>query len=90
MLYLVTYTLRPSRDATSIITELQKSPRWWHYLDDTWLISTTESALELWNRVAKSFQTSDNILIVEFTPSAYYRGWLPKEAWDWIDKHRTD
>lgn len=89
MLYVVTYTLKPKRDATTLITELQNSPGWWHYLDDTWLIATHETREQLWGRIAKKFIKTDRILIVQVTPDARYWGWLPQEAWDWLDQHQN-
>lgn len=88
MMYIVTYTLNPKRDATKVISELQTMGEWWHYLDETWLLSTFETMDQLWARVAPAFITTDRILIVQFQPLTSYYGWLPKEAWDWIEQHK--
>ena len=88
MLYLVTYTLNPKRDATKILTALQHVGEWWHYLDDTWLISTQETANQLYNRVAPSFFNTDRILIVQITPNATTQGWLTHDAWEWLKQRR--
>jgi hypothetical protein len=89
MVYVVTYTLRPKRDATWLIVQLQRSPKWWHFLDDTWLIATHESAEQLWSRIAPNFLATDGVLIVQLTAHAGYFGWLPKEAWEWINENRS-
>lgn len=87
MLYLVTYTLNPSRDATKVISTLQESPYWAHYMDDAWLISTRETIDQLYSRIIPSFIKTDRIIIV---PITQYKGWLPQEAWDWIkEKQRA-
>lgn len=88
MIYVVSYTLRPKRDATIVILTLQASSGWCHYLDDTWLISTNETPQQLYERVRMAFLTSDSFLIAPFDRYAGYAGWLPKEAWDWIEQHR--
>jgi hypothetical protein len=88
MMYVVSYTLRPKRDATRVLTALQQSPDWWHYLDDTWLIITHETAIQLYTRIAPSFQQTDSFLVVQVTPNADHQGWLPQAAWDWFNQRR--
>ena len=88
MMYIVSYTLRPKRDATKVLQALQESPRWWHYLDDTWIISTRETAPQLYERLRTSFSALDSILIAPVDPYKDYSGWLPKEAWNWIEEHK--
>ena len=88
MIYIVSYTLKPRRDATKVIQALQQSPYWWHFLDDTWLISTGETASQIYERIRTEFLASDRILIMQFTPNAQYAGWLPQDAWDWIEQHK--
>jgi len=85
--YLVTYQLRPLRNPAPIVEELQRSPSWWHYLDYTWLISTSETIEQFWSRLAPRFITTDHILILEIGPYARYQGWLPKDAWEWMRNH---
>jgi len=69
-------------DYVGLIEELKKSPLWWHYLESTWLILTTETAIQLWNRIAKHIHRKDYVLVIEVRDNT--SGWLPKEAWDWI------
>lgn len=89
MIYVVSYLLNPKRDASALLAELQyPSVGWCHYLDDTWLIATNETADALYNRLAKHLLNTDMILIIEFKPNASYRGFLPKDAWDWIEQHK--
>lgn len=88
MMHLVSYTLRPKRDATAIITALQQAGEWWHFLDDTWLIVSSETTEQLYGRIIHNFRTNDSILILQVPPDATYHGWLPKEAWDWFDQRR--
>ncbi len=87
-LYVVTYQIRPFRDIAPIVEELQRSPSWEHHMDNTWLIQTHETAQQLYSRIAPRFLQTDLFLIVEFSRYATYMGWLPQEAWDWINQHR--
>ena len=86
MVYLVSYDLRkPNQNYEGLFEELKRSPAWWHYLDSTWLISTSESAAQIYHRLAIYINPPDNILIIQVTKDYY--GWLPKEAWAWIKQN---
>lgn len=58
---------------------------WWHYLAPTYLIQTTATPLQLEthfnNHVAGRF------FLVEVSPSTA-GGWLPVDAWNWINSKR--
>lgn len=89
MLYVVSYSLQPKRDSTPILEELQKSPNWCHFIDETWLVATTETPEQLAARLYPRFLKTDRILIIQFTSFAAYYGWLPPEAWNWINANRN-
>ena len=91
MIYVVSYTLRPSllRNTSALSNELQKpGTRWAHHLNNTWLVATDETANELYERIRRFFLQTDSILITPFNPNGTYSGWLPQEAWDWIEEHK--
>ena len=86
MVYVVSYDLsKPNRDYTALYTQLQNSQAWWHYLESTWLIDTSESATQLYNRLASTIDKDDSLLVIE--AGRQRQGWLPDEAWKWIDEH---
>ncbi len=81
--YVVSYDLKkPDKDYTGLINEIKKSYQWWHYLDSTWLIHTSESADALFQRLHPFIDKDDYILVIEAGPGR--QGWLPQKAWDWI------
>ena len=81
--YNVSYDLKKQgQDYNGLIKELKNSPEYWHYLGSTWLISTTETADQLWSRLAKHIDGNDYALIMHVTRD--YSGWLPQDAWTWI------
>ena len=83
MLYIVTYDLRkPGKDYKGLYEQLKNSPRWWHYLDSTWLIATQETANQLYNRLRQCLDVGDHILVIE--AGRNIQGWLPEKAWEWI------
>ena len=90
MIYVVTYTLQPwfLRDTTNIARELRRLPNWSHWINNTWLISTYETADGLYERIRDHFLTTDRLLIAPFDADGGYAGWLPKEAWDWIEENK--
>lgn len=84
--YCVGYDLnKAGKDYDGLIKELKKSSSWWHYLDSTWLIYTQETPEQIWARISSHFDKNDYALIIRVARD--YQGWLPKEAWDWINKH---
>ena len=84
--YVVSYDLRkPGRDYKGLSEELQSSPSWWHYLDSTWLIATSESAGKLYNRLVPHLDEGDSILVIQ--AGSDRQGWLPKDAWTWIQQN---
>ena len=85
MVYVVSYDLRQARrNYSGLIEELRKSPSWWHFMESTWLISTSENADQVFARVKPHVDDDDYLLIVQARRP--YQGWLPKEAWDWINQ----
>lgn len=86
--YNVSYDLvKAGQDYDGLIKELKNSDSWWHYLGSTWLIATNETALQLITRLKPYIDDNDNILIIEVVNSK--AGWLPQEAWDWINQYVT-
>ncbi len=87
--YCVSYDLNKSgQNYDALYEELKKSPGYWHYLDSTWLIITTETAIELSERIRKNLDSNDTLLVIKVVRA--YAGWLSKKAWEWIDQHVTD
>lgn len=85
-IFLVTYQLRPQRANNEIISALQSFEEWWHFLDWTWLISTAETAEGIYSRLAPFLHQNDRELIIEIKPGSSFAGWLPKDAWGWIEQ----
>jgi len=86
MILMVTYDLRTSgKNYSSLYDALKVQGEWWHYLASAWLISTTKSPQQVYNEVVTHITTNDSILIIQVAKN--YWGYLPKEAWDWINAH---
>ncbi|MDD5510490.1 MAG: hypothetical protein PHI12_06765 [Dehalococcoidales bacterium] len=72
------------------LIELMKSP-WSHYIDETWLIDTDETAEQLTDRLKPFFNgDGDFILIAKFPEEEKdYNGLMPIEQWEWIRGRRN-
>lgn len=84
--YLITYTLKtPGWNYTGFFTALQSLGTWWHYLDSTWIIKNSIYTPQQMHAIlGPHLSRNDFILIVEIVPGNK-NGWLPPEAWRWID-----
>lgn len=79
----INYDLKqPGRDYTGLFDAIKQSSKWWHYLDSTWIVQTTEGANEVYQRLRAHIDDNDFLLVIEVRDNS--QGWLPKDAWDWI------
>lgn len=86
--YLVSYDLkRPTQNYAGLYEELKKASGWWHYLDSTWLISSSETLGSWQKRIRAKVDENDAFIIIELSQGARRNGWLPKRAWEWLRKH---
>jgi hypothetical protein len=84
--FAICYQLRaPLKNYSLFYEAIKKSPKWWHFLDATWLIYTSETAEQIRNRLIPHIDKGDSLLIIEVRRNC--DGWLVKEAWDWINQH---
>ena len=84
--YCVSYDLKEAgQNYMALYEELKRSPSWWHYLESTWLICTAENASQLSERLRQNLDENDSLLVIHATRD--YAGWLPREAWEWINQY---
>lgn len=85
---LITYELKGNKDYSGLYDTIKAANGWWHYLDSTWIIKTTESPAEWGNKLRPHIDSIlDSILVVEISQNARRSGWLTKKAWEWIDSN---
>lgn len=59
---------------------------WWHYLHSTYILVSPLDVISLYNQIIKC--SGDlHFLLVEINPKTYY-GWLPMDAWKWLNKYQ--
>jgi hypothetical protein len=87
MIYAVNYDLKqPGRDYSGLYEAIKGCGVWWHYLGSTWLVDTRLDADGIWKRLEPHFDRNDRALVIGVTRN--FSGWLPKEAWEWINSRQ--
>lgn len=86
--YNISYDLsQPGQKYAGLIEEIKRSPGYLHCLESTWLVSTAETAEQVFQRLSPNLDKNDSILVIEVVKN--YQGWLSKEKWEWINQHVT-
>lgn len=87
MIYAVNYDLKqPGRDYTGLYEAIKSCGTWWHFLGSTWLVDTAFDAAAIFARLRPHIDANDYVLVI--CVSRDKAGWLPKEAWEWINQRQ--
>ncbi|HEY6095725.1 MAG TPA: hypothetical protein VIU93_12310 [Gallionellaceae bacterium] len=84
--YMITYDFKGSTEQySSLFEEIKKFPGWWHYIANSWLIVSEESAKEIFHKLKPHLDNDINLLVIEVGKDR--QGWLPEKAWDWFKRN---
>lgn len=88
-LYIVSYSIDVNLNLAtfhSYITGLPLSvvADWWHYLPFTYIIASDLEVTDLYNKIFPGIPLR-YLLVIEANPNNA-QGWLPPEAWIWLQK----
>ena len=87
--YLITYDLKKSGQNYNALYDAIKSASyndtWMHYLDSTWIIKSSLSAEQVYDKIKAVVDDNDYFIIIEVVKDYY--GWLPKESWEYLDNN---
>ena len=88
MLYLISYDLK---DPGQNYQKLQSAIKglgisWCHLLESTWVINTAFDARYITNYLRRNMDTNDFLFVVEISKKDR-NGFLPQEAWHWLDQY---
>jgi hypothetical protein len=84
MIYAINYDLKkPGQDYSDLYDAIKSCGEWWHYFGSTWLVDTSMTAQEIWQKLAPCIDKNDRVLVIGVTRD--YQGWLSQDAWDWIN-----
>lgn len=88
MIYAINYDLKkPGQNYTDLHEAIKDCGTWWHYLGSTWLVDTGLNAEGIWKRLEPYADKNDFLLVIGVTQD--YQGWLPKDAWEWINSRKS-
>lgn len=87
MIYSINYDLkRPGQNYEALYKAIKELGEWWHFLESTWLVDTNLNAEGIYNILSSAIDKNDFFLVIGVTSD--YQGWLPKEAWEWINSRK--
>lgn len=73
-----------SKDYSPLYSAIQEnSLEWWHFLESTWIVTTTYSADAFARTLFPHIEDTDYLLVAKL--HSEHQGWLPKEAWEWLN-----
>ena len=70
-----------------LLTSLPGSSDWWHYIPNSYIITSSSTSSAISDHIYKAMPDM-RFLIVRITIEDS-NGVLKKDAWDWINKHKT-
>ena len=75
----------PLKDYEPFYKKLKEiSNGWAHYFENAWVVNTHLTAQQFAQALFPYMTKSDHLLVTKI--SREYNGWLPKEAWEWLDQ----
>jgi len=86
MLYQVSYDLNKDKNYDKLYEGL-KSYDYRKILDSTWLVSTSGSSQQIYDKLRPLIDENDHLFISEVNRN--HQGWLPKSDWEWVNAHLT-
>jgi predicted regulator of amino acid metabolism with ACT domain len=61
---------------------------WWHHINNTFMITTNSNVTALSiQKFIKNYFTDSHFMILQIHSPDEYNGWLPQNAWDWIESN---
>ena len=72
----------PLKDYKKFYEAIEKNAaRWWHYLDNVWIVATSDNVDTFAKKLYPHMTQSDYLLVIRLAKE--YQGWLPEDAWEW-------
>lgn len=87
-IYNVSYDLYQGNKAhnyNDLYEAIKASPGWAKLVESTWLVSTSETAVELRDRLSHHMDPQDRIVVMVANKPAAWRG-MPDKVSEWIQK----
>lgn len=85
--FMVGYDLgKPGRDYEGLSDYLKSFGTYWHNLDSTWLIVTSETAISIRDAALAYLDSSDKLLVAKVSAPGAWHGFGESGA-AWLKKH---
>jgi hypothetical protein len=85
MRYQISYDLNKEKNYDKLYERIKSYGEYRNILRSTWLVSTSESAQQIHEKLRPLIDSDDRLFISEVTSN--FQGWLPKSDGDWINSH---
>lgn len=83
----LTIEFKDKADPAGLEKVINKAIDWIRYSSNSWILWTTSTPDVWFGRLKPMIKSGDRVLIVACNP-ADRAGFLPKWAWDWMQKHQ--
>jgi len=88
MVLSITYDLKkPGQSYTALYESIKGLGPWWHYLESCWLVDTQFTPQQVVDHLKAHLDTNDYLFVTPVRRP--YQGWLPQDAWAWINARVT-
>jgi len=86
--YLISYDTKSGYENSypKIAEVVQSFGLWWRYLSGFWLIRTTFDAQQIFEKIEPYLDNNINLFIVDIGSDS--QGWLPPDAWKWLEENK--
>jgi hypothetical protein len=84
---LVGYDLKQGENYEELIDYLKSLDNWWHHLDSTWLVVTSQTASELMDELKRLVNGGDKVVVVNVTDDLWASLGLSDKGNDWLRKY---
>lgn len=82
-LYMICYDLNsPGQDYAGLYEKIKSYSTWWHHLDSTWIVKTSDTAVQIRDELSQHIDSGDELLVVKF--GSWAGKGFKKRAYDWI------
>ena len=83
--YLIAYDLkRPEYEYVGLFDAIKAlGPTHWHYMESTWIVVSTQSALQITKALWALMNKSDKLIVIEVTDKAAWAGFNEKSS-EWL------